>query len=472
MRPIVRLSWLSFLVLSIETVGFASTPTHSRAKGWPVSARAPLFAQTGSLTCTDNCFSACNGLRDRVQCEKTCVSKCGPITPPSTHKAIVKPRFAVLSVVYAPPGTGAAGAPKSVVQYSSSAQLGTSTSISSDFGSKFTLSFNVSFDSATSVGGSLGLSATVSDTDTIDLKTTTTNGVTAQTSTVDGINHDFDAVILWMNPEVECVTNGTAQATCTLTNSSGATDIQYVYIAWLKNPSTIPAGLLAKFKAIGINASDYAQMMLADPFTNGPAPIDPNRFQEISMTVPYEPAPQGVVAPSFPYSISKSLTQTSQKKAVSEISAGVSVSAGVDLGIYSAKVGVSDTWTWTNTTSTTQSQQNTQNATLTLTSPSSAWTGATDIAVYWDSIYGSYLFDYAGPTGTESVAGVVRTAKAVSANTLVSLTKNGKVHRTYTDSAGRYRFYGISGKCQLSVGGKTQTVTVGRKGLKHDVALR
>ena len=65
--------------------------------------------------------------------------------------------------------------------------------------------------------------------------------------------------------------------------------IQHVYVSWLKNPSSMPAGLKRQLDAAGLKQYDYSQILALNPFANGAGPIDQNRYWPLKQSFPYEP---------------------------------------------------------------------------------------------------------------------------------------------------------------------------------------
>jgi hypothetical protein len=63
-------------------------------------------------------------------------------------------------------------------------------------------------------------------------------------------------------------------------------NIQEVYVAWLKNPSTMQTGVQQELDAAGLAATDYAQILSLNPFANGATSIDPNRFLPLPQSFP------------------------------------------------------------------------------------------------------------------------------------------------------------------------------------------
>jgi hypothetical protein len=50
------------------------------------------------------------------------------------------------------------------------------------------------------------------------------------------------------------------------------------------------------------------------------------------------------------------------------------------------------TFTWTASASTSVNSSSTQSASATIGGPSFAYTGDVEVVVYWDTVFGSYLF--------------------------------------------------------------------------------
>jgi hypothetical protein len=62
------------------------------------------------------------------------------------------------------------------------------------------------------------------------------------------------------------------------------------------------------------------------------------------------------------------------------------------------------TLTWTNSTTNSSSTDSTQSAAVTIACPSVSYTDPKiDVAVYWDSLYGTFLFDLVDPATTSTV---------------------------------------------------------------------
>src|SRR5262249_16920285 len=109
-----------------------------------------------------------------------------------------------------------------------------------------------------------------------------------------GIDHDFDVVLLWLNPVANVVISGnnTAQIVGYSFHSKDPVnemDVVPVYVGWLKNPSTMPPGValaLARTWAdqpddgsgTGLTSNDFTTILARDPFAGGATAIDTSRF--------------------------------------------------------------------------------------------------------------------------------------------------------------------------------------------------
>jgi hypothetical protein len=162
-----------------------------------------------------------------------------------------------------------------------------------------------------------------------------------------------------------------------------------------------------------------------------------------------------------------------QNTASDQYSVGVKVTAGYDAGAVSAKLSVAGNWSWTTTNEGKASATASKSASLSLTGPSYGYAGPTDMAVYWDSLYSSFVFAPAGANGSDSINGTItNSAGQPAAHVEVDLLVAGKTHRTFTDRRGLYRFYGLPhGTGVLESRGMKQTVRIGPSKVPADMRL-
>ncbi|MFL9888886.1 carboxypeptidase-like regulatory domain-containing protein [Paraburkholderia agricolaris] len=377
----------------------------------------------------------------------------------------VKPTFIVLTLVYAPPGTSS-GKSSSYVEYSNGTSLASTVSVSKSFKSDYDITAGVSVGSKASNGASVSLGVDWTDMTTnkteITIQQTAKNDLKVGGAGADGIDHDDDEVYIWINPIVNVSVQGKkliySLGIDPSSSDPNAMDITYLYVGELKNPSLIKDDRAARLAARGFTSADYKQILSVDPFANGSAPIDPKRFVQTSTTFTYVPPFQPGAAASYNAltltNESINTATTSEDKSTS-LDLEASVNAGVS-GIAVVTVSTADKWTWTNSNSYSISNSATSSATASIGQPSYGYTGVSDIAVYQDTLFNSFMFA-PNPVTTTITKGTVHSAsKQAVADELVTLKIPGRVFRTYTDSTGSYHFLGVPPKGKAIAG----TITV------------
>jgi hypothetical protein len=390
----------------------------------------------------------------------------------------LSPKYMVLAVIYAPPGTDG-GKSTSSVDYSSGSTLGTSVSTSDSF--KNALSLSVS-----AMGGFFGSGVTVSfgfdtsvdrtDKNSVDIKKSEKSDIKVSGPSIDGINHDDDRIYLWLNPRIDVKPQGGGQ-TWTPSLDGSFVDIQYVLVAWLKNPQLLPADLAKRLAARGIGKNDYDSMLSADPFSRGDTRFDPARFILTETSWPYEPPgapsePSGVETET----ITNESTETNTTQVVNalSLSIGLTVEGGV-AGFSKATLKVSDKFTWTHTSSASDSEGSTQMASVSIGQPAFGYTGPTDLLIYWDRLWGTFVFGPA-PFPAKLVTGVVTDAtKRPVRFREVLLTMPGHRYRTFTSATGHYSFPGDLPKgqtqAQIQIGTITKSIMLDRTTVISDFQL-
>ena len=389
-----------------------------------------------------------------------------------TYSGSFSPKYYILDIVYAPPGT-AGGSNRSSVDYATGSSAGTEVKESSSFKIDDTLTADVSI---VGVG--------VSNTDSFSVSQASDNGLSVKKSqsftisdhgpATDGIDHDSDLIYLWLNPMVDVVANGKS-VKYTLSTDGAAMNIQWVSVGQLKNPSTLPPGVRQQLAARGITSADYQTMLSQDPFAYGSTAIDTGRFVQASVTLPYEPPiAKGDQPPSAQLSLTNETTHSQGSTSQSSYAVGFTIKASspvVFASWLSANLSQTNTYTWQDTSQTTSTSSATQSASVTMTGPSFGYTGATDIAVYVDTIYNTFLFAPMPASAAPSIVGVVTDAHGapVVGLEVVATTAAGR-RRTMTGASGAYRVYGApAGLAQVSVGGVSHPVSVGAARVQQTV---
>ena len=301
-------------------------------------------------------------------------------------------------------------------------------------------------------------SATTTDTSSENITKSQTYDIKVPGPGADGISHDHDMFLLMLNPLLAVSVYPGNNTQWTMGVNGPVMNIQSVYVGWLKNPSTMAAGVKQQLDAAGLTAADYAQILAANPFAQGATAIDPNRFLPTPQTFPYEP-PLSAADPVFTSSITAqnavnaTNTHTVQRQ--------YSVSASVSAGLLGSNLKVADSLEWTNSSTYGSSSTSTQSATATVGGPAFGYTGTTDVVVYWDTLYSSFMFAFPS-TPPAAVGAITDAAGKPLAFKAITLTVAGRKFETFTNHQGQYRFYGATGGSgSLAVDGQTFTVAVG-----------
>jgi hypothetical protein len=375
----------------------------------------------------------------------------------------VLPKYQVLLLLYAPPGTNG-GKSTSTVDYGASSTAGTTTSNSS--------SFKAGVDISVQVSGSIGpvslgatadftYSHTTTNTNSIQVSKSTSNDIKCAGPGEDGINHDHDLFYLWLNPMMNVAIDPQNNISWQLGTHGPTMMIQYVYVSWLKNPSSMPPGVKQQLDAAALTEADYQQILALNPFSSGAAAIDPIRFAPCTQSFPYiPPLSASDPVPTDTYAQQNSVTHVNTQSSENSYGVSVSVSEGIKAP-FTASMKETGTLTWTNTATATSTTANAQTASVTIGGPAFGYTGPTDVLVYWDTMFSSFMFAFASeaPAVAGSVAGAVSQSLA---SRKVTLTVGGRTFSTFANSKGEFRLFGApSGQGTLTFGGKSQPVSVG-----------
>lgn len=380
-----------------------------------------------------------------------------PPKPPAPVHGTLAPRYLILTVVYAPPGTQGGHGPSSV-SYGSGSTTGTTTTISNSFKSAGSVTLDASggFLAEARAAVSFGYGRSKTNSNALEIKKTSTTTIKADGPSSNGIDHDGDIIYLWLNPKIDlAVTQSTAAWMLTGTNIA---DIQYVHVAWLKNPQIMPAGVAQRLQTYGITTAEYPNILARDPLAGGAAP-DPQRYQPINMTFPYEPPLNaGDSPPTDTYALTNSVTNTNSSTIQDDYKVGVSVEGGVSfLGLAKSKLKVDGSLEWTNTSARSSSDGSTESASLTISGPSYGYEGSTDVMVYYDTVYRTFAFRFLAPDEMPALTGRLVSSSRGVAGKVVEVVSNGIVYRSVTDAGGNYRVFGhLNGPVQLRVDGVTK----------------
>lgn len=486
------------------------------ALGWA----SPAWSQTCEQGCRDECGPITGPGANKAAvagCIKNCIKRCpsGRSTPPACPSATgaLFPKYYILGLVYAPPGCTSSSSLKcstqSSVDYQAGSSMGTKVSTENSFSASVDAKVDASFSVAgtakfgASVSGgysnasSDSNSQTVSKGQTLDIKASG-NG--------DGVDHTQDAFILLLNPAVavqqtqQVVNNQcgpwVANWYMGVSGSSGTQQRYTVYAEWLKNPSSMPKNVAQQLQTLGFTSTDYQSILTQDPFANGSTTIDNPRFTPTTYSFPYEPPLQasdcnnGVCScMSMSDTIKNEIQTEAGSKSQTQYSLGFSESAGTDFKVFNASVSSNQKFTWTSTSTNADTTDSTQSATATVVCPSTSYQGPTIMSIYWDTLFGSFLFvpttlgppptpgpaprpmmrALASPPVILSQGNVIDPTGKPMRHEAVQLVVGGKTYHTWTNNRGDYYFLraaslrnvSIPPTGQLSVRGVRQVVALG-----------
>jgi len=305
----------------------------------------------------------------------------------------------------------------------------------------------------------------------------------------DGVDHTQDAFILLLNPavaveETQQIVNGQCGSVVAhwylgLSGSAGTEQWYVVYVEWLKDPSLIPKSVAQQLQALGFTTADYQTILSLDPFWNGSTQIDGSRFIPTINSFPYEPPLQkrdcndGVCSClSLSSTITNQFETDVQKQSQRQYSVDVTVKASdIDLSIFSAEVSAEEKLTWTSTSTNDNIISDSQSATATVVCPSATYQGPTTMTIYWDTLFGSFVFVPTVLTPQMMILsqGFVTDILGRSvAHEPVTLSIGRKTYHTWTNNRGEYVFFTpahrgvfrLPASGQVLIRGKGHVITV------------
>lgn len=375
----------------------------------------------------------------------------------------MRPRYQVLSLIYAPPGTNG-GKSTSVVNYGSGSATGAATSTSSSFKAGVEVSTSGGVDIGIvklGASGQFSYSKTTTDTSSYEIRKSQNSEIRIPGPGKDGIDHDHDQFVIWLNPLVNVAVDPQNHVLWAPGVDGPTMLLQYVYAGWLKDPSTMPAGVRQELDHAGLTPADYAQILALDPFASGATAVDPGRFLPTTHSFPYIPPYSAADSvPTFTDTLQSTVTTSSSHSVQTQYAASITVSAGIKV-LFDSMLKVTGSLQWTNTSTTSSSASSTQSASVTIGGPAFGYGGPTDVLVYWDTVYSSFLFAFPSEPPSASGALVDPQGRAI-AHKALTLTAGGHTRTTFTDHHGQYRFYGVpAGQGTVTVAGRSFTTPTG-----------
>jgi hypothetical protein len=183
----------------------------------------------------------------------------------------IRPKYMVLTIIYAPPGT-TGGKTASYVDYSSGSTLGSTIDVSRSFKTDYSITAGLTVGAdKNSASVSLSDEWTEQQTTTDEYKVSyaAKTDIKAPGPSTDGIDHGYDQVWLCLNPIIHVTVQG-KKITYTPGIDGNTLEQIYVYVSQLKNPATMFPDVADALKAHGFTTEAYNAILKLDPFANGP----------------------------------------------------------------------------------------------------------------------------------------------------------------------------------------------------------
>ena len=376
----------------------------------PAAAECPDFGVAGAhypTTISQVIGSPCtttDGRQGRQECHPDRNIRglvCEP-TQPIENAGSAYPKFLIMTVVYAPPGSAGCANP-STVSYGDGNSVGTTVSSSSSYKWGLEVSANAKggvFGSA-EVGVNFGTSHGSGSGDEMSVRKSELSTISVRGPCRDGIDHQEDQIWLLLGPEVQMTTYDAAG--CPDCSGNGVVwslgeqgEIIWVRVGELTGVEEMRPQVADAFARHGITPEDHLTILNANPFwfLFEDMAIDPDasRFVRVPASFPYLPAGDGSSG-NRSYEMTTEATVTSSSESSYEYTVGASLSGSVGfLDFAKVSLSSSTSWTWTSKNSSSDSNSTNTAASVTVGTPSNEYTGPGSIAVYYDTVYKSYLF--------------------------------------------------------------------------------
>jgi len=320
------------------------------------------------------------------------ISKWVLLTVEVGESLTVVPNYKIVSMIYAPPGSTNGGR-ASTITYAESSSFGSSTTASDTFKRDISV--------VSSVSGLLGsfsisssFSASQSNWSQEVLQTTKNLDKSLELEgprSTDGVNHNDDQIVLWLNPRVEILSTPTA--TEWKFEQDQEISLLYVYVGALKDPSIMPSGTALALESAGITEDVYMDILAAYPFEYEGTPLDLERFKYVD-TITYQPplSPGGSTTTStLKLDYESSTIDSSSVTKINSYGVDVTATFG-EKKVWESISTLSSKWTWTDVDSRKNTEGTSESTNLTIRGPAYGYSGSTSIKVYYDVIYKTFAF--------------------------------------------------------------------------------
>jgi hypothetical protein len=369
-------------------------------------------------------------------------------TPTPTPGLFIGPKYVVLSVTYAPPGSA------SFVTYTGSTLFGSSIAFNRSianstvvtttltkkaeiFGTNFFGGTSQTFGGAQQADTTISLAVTDSAEESVTVRGPSSSSV--------GIDHDQDIIWLWLNPALDIRIPSPTTIFWDFfafdsRDPANGIDLIGIPVGYLNGHVPIPANIadvLARrwappilcaasdpecgpdgTKGSGLTAADFAQILKADPFTDpaylidispviGPSGVictSDGRFchiPNVSHTFQYLPPASGGLPTTQTFTETRTANLSQQDNVTVSFSVGFTKQFGTDLSNplgainnFLQSLKVVDTLTITDKLSLLNNLQLTQKSAFSITGPTVAdhYTGPVELNVFQDNVFGTFMF--------------------------------------------------------------------------------
>jgi hypothetical protein len=334
------------------------------------------------------------------------------------------PKYQVVGLTYAPPGS------RSAANYSSGFMNGTNTSSSSTFTEGISQEVSITsgggffgiFEGDATQTFSAGWTQQKENSRSIAISQQNSNGliVPGPASSAAGVDHDFDTIYVWLNPEVFIMVFPTSVVVggygFDLRDPVGGMDVVPLTVGQLRGTQPIAPNIWSRLNRTwdpqtgGLTTAEFQVILRANPFATNPAynpNTDPSRRYELPLSgnpplpanviMNYTPAPPGAqpIGQTYGTSYNRTTTQGQSARETYDVSYSISGSASFEFFVeLEAKFKTTGKWSWSNGWSNTLTNGTSQSASFTIYPPSATdnYTGPTAIQVWKDNIYGTFMF--------------------------------------------------------------------------------
>ncbi len=319
------------------------------------------------------------------------------------------PQFQISSVIYAPPNSSGYDCSES---YTVSNSVGGSLSTTASWKNDLKVSVDVS--GTYGIWGGSGSTTfegqwSGNTTSQIDYGLTFTEGYTVHSVNTDGVDHERDKILLWLNPQVNVtMVYNKVRWSPGVRSGEGKNEID-VLVSELRPGAYIRPGVKTALDMRGITANPFYPIILrADRLANAPVDpygerwVDPSRYVRViwpGTGVPvghaYTPTPPGAMKPDeFEWTLSKTNTEATTASNAEQYTVGVETSGSATfVNLVKAKLSVSDKFTWTHSNTTKVTNGQNDSFKVHVFYPSSAYVGPTYLDFYVDTVFKSYAFE-------------------------------------------------------------------------------